>query len=551
MIAEQLSDQAQPYRFKTKPYNHQLEGLKRALKHSSYGLLFEPGTGKSKVAIDYAGVLAQRGLIKAVLIVGPISVGGVWVGDEELKGGEIRKHFPQGLKRRIIDLSGLGSTKTLETLRRVRYLPGVIDFYFINYDSVWRIFESLMRHFLQTYGGQLGEVSAPTGDSQIDRFQVPSLRLSTALVRVIEGTCPVLIVADEGHMIKHRTTRRSRALHQLARLTPYRLHLTGTFLSNAPVKNAWSQFRFIDPHVFGLNYKSFESEYVVSGGYGQYKLLGYRKLDDFHQRLHSKAMVVLKSEALDLPEKVFQRIPVQLSEKTRRAYDQMAKEAVAEIEEYVADATQKGTPFAAMATIILTKLLRLCQLTSGFITDTEGVVRRVSREKLTIALDLIENLIEQGEKTVVFYRFNPELEDLSLELARKGIKFRVIDGKAKAQDRTRFQREFQDSTEPMVLLCQLAISLGQDFSSANTAIFYTLDYSLEHFIQSQDRVHRNGQQRKVTYSLLQATRSIDIDVYRTLSQNKTIADMLLDKRKGGWRQLLQSSLGLAGAGADS
>lgn len=508
-------------------------------------------TGKSKTAIDYAGVLTQRGLIKAVVIIGPISVGGVWVGDEELKGGQIRTHFPLGYKRRIIDLSGLGSTKTIETLARVRYIPGVTDFYFINYDSVWRILESFMRHLTQTYGGKLGSVSAPIGDTLVDRREIPPLALAAGLVKVEEGTCPILLVADEGHLIKHRGSRRSRALHQLARLTPYRLHLTGTFLSNSPVANAWSQFRYIDPRVFGLNFKAFDNEYVIKGGYGQYKLFGYRQLEDFHQRLHSKAMVVLKSEALDLPDKTFQRVPVQLSPKTRDAYERMAEDMVAEIEEYVAEAEAKGVPFAAMATIILTKLLRLCQLTSGFITDTEGNVRRVSTEKRDIAIDLIENLVEQGEKTVVFYRFNQELIDLSAELGKKGIKFRVIDGKAKPQDRTRFQIEFQNSTEPMVLLCQLAVSLGQDFTAANTAIFYALDYSLEHFIQSQDRVHRVGQSRPVTYLMLQATRSIDLDVYRTLRDNKSIADMLLDKKRGGWRQLFQSSLGLAGARADS
>src|SRR5688572_16850587 len=132
MVAEAVPDQFPPYRFKTKPYKHQLEGLQLALKYRSYGLLFDPGTGKSKVAVDYAGVLTQRGLLKAVLIVGPIAVEGVWVGDEDRQGGEIRKHFPQGYRRRIINLSGIGSKKVKETLAKVRYIDGVTDWYFIN-----------------------------------------------------------------------------------------------------------------------------------------------------------------------------------------------------------------------------------------------------------------------------------------------------------------------------------------------------------------------------------------------------------------------------------
>lgn len=527
-----------PYRFKLKPYAHQLEGLKRVIEHRSYGLFYEMGTGKSKVAVDYAGYLTQIGKIRAVVILCPLSVAGVWAGDADRKGGEIRLNFPTDLPRRIINLAGIGSAKIKETLTKAQPIEGCTDFYVINYDSAWRVLPDLRKHLLKTYGGELGDVYAPRGYTQ-PRGSWSTLPLAVTLgqVEMTEGTCPLLIICDESHVLKHRGTQRSRMAHQLARLSPYRLALTGTPITNTPL-DAWSQFRFINPKVFGLNWRSFEAEYVVKGGYGQFKVFGYRKLDDFQHRLHSQAMVVKKEDALDLPEKVFQRIPVELSAKTRRAYDKMAKEMVTEIEEYVAEAEAQGTPFRAMANIVLTKLLRLSQLTSGFITDTEGTVRRVSTEKLILALGLIENLIQEREKVVVFCRFLQELNDLSLELGKKGIKYRTIQGKVPTADRTRFIKEFQEDQTPMVMLCQIASgSLGITLTAAKTAIYFNLDFSLSNYLQSQDRLHRIGQVSKVNYLHLLATKSIDSEVYRALQEKKNVADLVL-KRPHGARELV-------------
>lgn len=536
MIAER--EAPLKYRFRVKPYKHQAQGLGRVIEKRSYGLFWEPGTGKSKTAVDYAGYLALQNSIKAVLIICPLSVAGVW-GGVDGAGGEIRKNFPVTVKRRIINLAGVGTAKVKETLAKAKELPGVIDFYIINYDSVWRVLPELRRHFVNVYGGDMGTIYSPRGYIRTSgNWNVPSLDLTVAQVEMVEGTCPVLVIADESHLIKHRTTQRSRSLHQLTKLSPYRLALTGTPITNSPL-DAYSQFLFVNPQVFGLNWKAFESEYVLKGGYGQFQITGYRKLDDFQRRLHSRAMVVKKKDALDLPEKVFQPIPVELSPKTRQAYNKMAKEMVAEIEEYVENEKQKGTPFAAVAQIVLTKLLRLSQLTSGFVTDSEGAVRRVSTEKLTTAIDLISNLIDEGEKVVVFYRFKPELADLSLELGKKGIKYRVIANKAR--DRARFVDEFQSDPTPMVLLCQLGVGMGFTVTAANTAIFYNLDYSTDHYTQSQDRLHRIGQTRKVTYYQLLATRSIDHDVLRSLNEKKSVAETCL-RSPQGIREFLRESL---------
>lgn len=543
MLAEQIVNTSKnSYTFRLKPYKHQLEGLKRAIKHRAYGLFFEQGTGKSKVAVDYAGYLAQHGEVKAVLIVCPLSVVGVWAGADG-QGGEIRKNFPTGAKRRIINLAGLGSAKIKETLPKAKHIEGVTDFYVINYDSVWRVLPELRKHFLANYSGTEGQTYTPRGytrDRPLLRVYSPSLDLAVTQVEVTEGTCPLLVVADESFLIKGRTTNRSRALHQLARLTPYRLALTGTPIGNSPT-DAWSQFRFINPKVFGLNFRAFEQQYVIKGGYGQYKIFGHRNLDDFQRRLHSQAQVVKKEDALDLPEKMYQTIPVELTPKTRRAYDKMSKEMIADIEEYVEEAKAQGVPFRAMASIVLTKMLRLSQLTSGFITDTEGTVRRVSTEKLTTAIDLISNLIEEGEKVVVFCRFLQELDDLALELGRKAIKYRTIQGKVSGLDRTRFIREFQNDPTPMVMLCQVASgSMGITLTAAHTAIYYNLDFSVTNYLQSQDRLHRIGQEHKVTYLHLTVPRSIDVEVYKALQQKQNIANLCL-KAPGGVRGFLQAA----------
>lgn len=545
MIAVQQESQFK-YRFLTKPYKHQIEGLAKAIRHRSYGLFWEPGTGKSKTAIDYAAYLFQTGQIKAVLVIAPLSTAGVWAGADGL-GGEIRKHLPTSVKRRIINLAGIGSKGVHLVLTKARPIPGVLDFYVINYDSVWRVLPRIRTHLFNTLGGEIGSVSSPRGYNRTSgNWHIPSLEIVADQTEITEGSCPLLVVADESHLIKHRTSQRSRALHQLAKFSPYRLALTGTPITNTPL-NAYSQCLFINPQVFGTNFKSFESYYVMKGGYGQYQVVGYRNIEDFQRRIHRLSAVVHKEDALDLPPKVFQNVPVELETKARDAYDKMAEQMCIDIEEYVEDAKKRGIPFRAMAGIVLTKLLRLSQLTSGFITDTDGAVRKVGSEKLTTAIELIKNLTDENEKVVVFYRFRQELSDLSLKLAEQAIKFRVITGKA--DDRTRFIREFEESKTPMVLLFQLGTALGQTVVSGNTAIFYSLDYRTDHYIQCQDRLHRRGQTRKVTYLQLLANRTIDHDVLRTLQENKNIAEMCL-RAPGGVRGFLQSLTG-APAPADA
>lgn len=530
-----IPEQKTRYSFKVKPYEHQRTGVVLARKFKALGLFWEPGTGKSKAAIDFAGTLIEQRKIRAVLIVCPLSVAGVWI-------KQIKMNLPSKYPRRIINLAGEGSN-IRDYLPMIKPRAGITDFYIINYESLWRVgkktkarskpeavrngIEPIIKH-LKKYGGTVGNVRSRRGDIG---YYDSSFELARARVIVEEGNIPVLIVADEVHNIKNRSANKSIAMHEFTAVSPYRLGLTGTPITNTPL-DAFSEFKFINPTVYGLNWDSFRQNFAMLGGYMGQKVLSYQRLPQFTELLHQHALVIKKDECLDLPPKQYENIPVELNQKTMTVYRDMARRLVAEIEEYVEDAQARGERFQVTARIVLTKLLRLSQITSGFVTDTEGKLRRVGVEKLKVAIDLIENLVDQGESVVVFCRFRQELRDLNENLTKKKIPVRMIYGDVKQQDRTKFIEEFQESKVPMVMVCQIASgSLGITLTAARTAIFYNLDYSSANYVQAQDRIHRIGQTRKVQYLHLLASGTIDEIIYDGLQGKIEIARMVLAKPK--------------------
>lgn len=514
------------YQFRLRPYKHQRQGLILARKHAALGLFCEPGTGKSKIAVDYAGTLIEESKIRVVLIVCPLSVSGVWI-------NEIRKNLPDKYRRRVINLSGEGR-KIPDILKMARPKTNVTDFYIINYESLWRVQEALTKHLLR-YGGENGRIYSKRLEHGFDYMWYDSqLEIAIKRVAVESGTVPLLVIADEVHQIKHRTAKKSRAVHTIAALTPYRLGLTGTPITNTPL-DAFSEFRFIDPMIFGLNWNTFRLRYTIPGGYMNYKVIGWRGMDDFQRRLHAGALVVKKEECLDLPSKTYEIVPVELTTRTKTYYREMARRLVAEIEEYLEEIEEKGPVFQATARIVLTKLLRLSQITSGFVTDTEGEVRRVGTEKLKAVVETVENLIEENEKMVIFCRFRQEIKDLVQVLEKKRIPAHIIRGGVSAQQRTESIRIFQQSDKPMVMICQIASgSLGINLITESEipcriAIYYNLDYSVDHWLQSQDRIHRIGQKEKVTYLLFLAKGSIDEEVYESLQGKVNVAERILKR----------------------
>lgn len=187
-----------------------------------------------------------------------------------------------------------------------------------------------------------------------------------------------LVIADEAHKIKENRSKQSKAMHALGDKARYKLLLTGTLITNKEL-DVFSEYRFMNSSIFGTSFYSFRNKYFDMVGYGNH-IPRFRKwrLEDFLQRMHSIAYRVTKAECLDLPEITEEVRTVTLEPKAMKIYRQLEKESFAEL---------KNGEVTAMN--VLTKLLRLSQVTGGHITDDDTGEHHVSTAKLDALSEII------------------------------------------------------------------------------------------------------------------------------------------------------------------
>ena len=225
---------------------------------------------------------------------------------------------------------------------------------------------------------------------------------------------------------------------------------------------------------------------------------------------------------MDLPETtdIIQR--VDLEPEAQRLYRQLVRDSYAELSRDVVTTTN-----------VLTRLLRLMQLTGGHLSgDESAAVESVSKAKLNALSDLIDSAMENGQKVVVIARFVPEIHDITKMLEAKGIRYAQISGEIK--DRDDQVAAFQHDPDCRVFVGQIATAgLGITLTAASTMIFYSLDYSMANFDQCRARIHRVGQRNACTYYFLVARNTIDERVLQALRDKSNLAKQLVDDIRAG------------------
>jgi len=478
------NDLIKSYKFRnTLPYPHQVRALQKALDlNKSIALFMEPGTGKTRVAIDFIGIKHQSAGIRKVLVIAPNVALGVWQ-------DQIDEYLPRVIDRQVVLLNkDLGTVKErieeLKTLKKVDRLTFVL----VNYDVI-------------------------ADQTRFTSMGIPELK--KGMKDFLKRWKPEMVILDESHYIKKSTSSRSRAIHSLASVPKWKMCLSGTPITNSPL-DLFSQYKFLNSGIFGTRWTDFKNRYARYGGFGGFKLLGYRNTDRLSQRAHLIAFEATKKE-MDLPGKLPpQIIKIPMSVKTRKLYDDMETKFIAEVEELGKKAT---------AAIILTKMIRLRQITGGFVRVVEDDGSKedvgIGTEKLDALGELLNSHCKEGGyKVVVFAVFKWEGAHIKALCDKMGIKA-TLDVGNKA-DRVRFR----DDKKELVYI--VPISTGgiavNELVAAHIGIFYSIDHSSDHIIQAMDRLDRPGQTVPVTYQFLTLKGTIDTVMYNAFVENKSIAD---------------------------
>lgn len=430
-------------------------------------LALDMGCGKSRVGVD----LIQNYNFPHTLIVAPLSVvDGVWEGQFKLFAANPIVLTILGKKAGSITKK-VERAKQDRVIAESRQIPHVVV---INYESLWQ---------------------EPFGSYAL---KVP-------------WDC---VIADEGHKLKSAGSKVSMYAARLGRHVPKKLALTGTPMPHSPM-DIYGLYRFLDPSIFGTSVTAFKHRYAIQGGYGGYEIKGWQHQDELHEKMYSIAYRVTKDEVLDLPAVQDIRQFCTLDSPALKIYDGLEADLVAEIEQ--------GTITAANA---LVKLLRLQQVTSGFVKTEDGVEQQIDTNKQDL-LDEIFEEIAADEPLVVFCRFRHDLQ-LVQDLATKHdrpyaeVSGRTHTGALSLQD-------WQQGQATIIAVQIASGGVGVDLSRARYCAYYSLGFSLGDYEQSRARVHRPGQTRNVVYYHLLAQGTVDEKVYQALSDKQSVVDTILLK----------------------
>ena len=476
-----------PYPVKANLYKHQIRGANMALRAfgaldaktpgGGFGELFEMGCGKTLTTIAVAGALYNLGKIDRVLVVAPTSVCSVWPHDLNQFAA-----FPWEARVLLGD-----KKKRLKALNELENWPfKALRIAVINYESTHRdgIFEALAAYK------------------------------------------PDLIVCDESQRIKNPSAAQSKAMHKLGDAAPFRMILSGTPVQNNAV-DLYSQYRFLDPAVYGANFYAFKNRYCIMGGYGQHQIVGYRNMDELVEKEHSVAYRVTKEECLDLPQQTFINRYVQFTDAEQAIYEQLRKSSFLELE----------TGENVTATTILTMYLRLMQLTGGFLTADESTrPKQVNTAKLDALADIVDDyVVDAGKKLVIFARFRAEIAAIENLLRLRKIQYGSIYGDVPMEERGKIVEDFQANPDTKVFVAQIQTAgLGITLHAASTAVFYSYDYNYANYAQALARIHRIGQRFPVTYIHLVVDGSIDEKILAALENKEDMAKTVVDS----WREVL-------------
>lgn len=292
-----------------------------------------------------------------------------------------------------------------------------------------------------------------------------------------------------------------------------RMCLTGTPLPKG-LEDAYGQYRFLDPNIFGTSYVQFRRRYCKLGGPSLNWITGYQNVEDFNARFHRIAYVVDQSTVdaaagLGTFEDV-ERFPV-MNEKARGAYQSIERDLYAEVE--------NGTITAANA---LVKLLRLQQITGGVIPLDEGGSVTVDTSKAQALGDALEEM--QGEPVVVFARFTADLDAISDKAQDLGLHYRELSG------RCNDLAEWQQGAGTVLGVNIAAGGVGIDLTRARYCVMYSVGWSLGDLLQARKRVHRPGQTRPVTYVWLTSKGTVDETIRKALEARKDLVEEALRRR---------------------
>ena len=475
------------YKFKTKPFEHQLKALEESWDKENFAYFMEMGTGKSKVLLDNAAILYDRGDINGLLLIAPKGVYKNWY------DSEIPIHLPDHIEKKVV----LWKT-TDKTIKQKKILNTLFE--------TGTDFHILIMN-VETFS---------TGDGAA--FAAKFLSCHKAMIAI-----------DESTTIKTPTSNRTKNILALRGEAKYRRILTGSPVTKSPL-DLFSQCAFLDPWLLGHDsYYTFRSRYanmrkIEVNGRRIEIVTGYVNLGELSDKIKPFSNRILKEDCLDLPEKTFVKHYVELTKEQKTVYQQMKKEAVAFLE----------GKMQSTATV-MTQLMRLHQITCGHFTADDGSIKKIKNERLDALISILQ---EVENKAVIWAHYRNDIASI-IEAVEKTFgkeSYVTYYGDTTTEDRQNAIKQIQDKNSKVrfIIGTPQTGGYGITLTGANTMVYYANGYDYEKRIQSEARINRAGQTKKMTYIDLIAENTIDEKIVKALRNKMNIATQITGDELKDW-----------------
>ena len=473
------------YKFKTKPYKHQLTALEKSWNKETYAYFMEMGTGKTKVLIDNMSMLYDKGKIDGALIIAPKGVVKTWYEQE------IPTHLPDHIENVTVLWQSNITKKQQEKLESLFEIETALHILVMNVEAF----------------------STEKGMKFASKFL---------------NSHKTLMAIDESTTIKTPTAKRTKNIIGLGKYAKYRRIMTGSPITKNPL-DLYTQCEFLDPWLL-----DFTSYYAFRNRYAEMKTMHlrgrsiqvvseFKNLGELSDTVKTFSERVLKEDCLDLPPKNFIKRYVSLTPDQKKVYEQMKKHALASL---------NGKVTTTMT--VLTQLMRLHQITCGHFTADDGSTQSVESNRLNELMNILE---ETEGKAIIWANYQLSVG----EIIQKIIKVYGEDsyvhyyGLTSQEDRQDNIRKFQNDPNCRFLVgTPQTGGYGITLTQANTVIYYSNSYDLEKRLQSEDRAHRIGQKKKVTYVDLIAEDTVDEKIVKALRDKINIASEVMGEELKEW-----------------
>lgn len=484
------------FKYHTNPMEYQDISLRFLYTSEGGGLLLDPGMGKSKVVLDYIHLMK----FKRVIIVCPLPLLFVWEDEVSIHRPELTIHL-------------------VETT---------------NWEKEWEVGKD-KQIFCLNYS------KAVIFEEQLRKQNFEFIHL------------------DE-FLIKDPSTSRTQSITRLSKTIPYRCGGSGTLVNNS-VFDVFAPVRYLEPSLVGGNYTNFQNRHAVRNPRDLKMVIGFRKKDEARSVLDTCSIVMTKEEWLKLPDKKFHDSYIQMSDEQREFYLCLQRNFIAEIQGEMIEIDN--------ALVMLSKLYQVAQ---GFVYISDKVEaaeetldllaeepkkkskkskRRTlffkEQPKLDVMVNLIKNTTKE-KRAIIWFNCQAEFELISKALDDNGFTYLTIKGGTKKLGN--IVREYNNNPNIQFLVAQaksvnygitiLGTSIekmensdteflpGVD-PSVHTQIFYSCNFSLEVFLQQQDRIHRIGQKNQCDYYRLWINCSVEHLIKNALTDKMCIRkEMLID-----------------------